>query len=112
MIEKPTKVMFKNTELEQIYKDLKNGDNQEKRLHKWISRAIDDLERNGFCGSSIPKDRIPKKYLKEIEGYSLWKYDLPSGYRIIYILENDEVQIYSILLEWFEHKTYERIFKY
>ncbi len=47
-----------------------------------------------------------------MEGYSLWKYDLPSGFRIIYVLENNEVQIYSIILEWFDHKNYERNFKY
>ena len=112
MIKKPTKVQFMNKELEVSYKSLKNGDEQGKRLYKWIKRAIDDLEENGFCGVSIPKNRIPKKYLKLIEGYSLWKYDLPSGYRIIYVLENDEVRIYTIILEWFDHKNYERTFKY
>jgi mRNA-degrading endonuclease RelE of RelBE toxin-antitoxin system len=101
-----------NENLESSYKSLKDGDEQEKRLYKWIKRAIEDLSENGFCGASIPKDRIPKKYLKLIEGYSLWKYDLPSGYRIIYVLENDEVRIYSIILEWFDHKNYERTFKY
>ncbi len=112
MIKKRTKVLFVNKELERTYKSLSRGDEQQKRLYKWINRAIDDLEENGFCGVAIPKDRLPKKYLRLIEGYSLWKYDLPSGYRIIYVLENDKVQIYSIILEWFNHKEYVRTFRY
>jgi hypothetical protein len=112
MIKKKTKVKFLNAELEKIYKNLQNGNDEEKRLHKWIKNAIDDLEKDGFCGVSIPKKLIPKKYSKLVEGYSLWKYDLPSAYRMIYVLENDEIYIYTIILEWFDHKKYNKIFKY
>ncbi|MFT4309184.1 MAG: hypothetical protein ACMXYL_01710 [Candidatus Woesearchaeota archaeon] len=43
---------------------------------------------------------------------NLWKYDLPSGWRLIYTIKTDEVMIISVILEWFSHKDYERRFNY
>jgi len=81
-------------------------------LYKWISRAIDDLEENSFCGIQIPKKLIPKVYIERYDIDNLWKYDLPKGWRLIYSVANDEVCIISILLEWMNHKDYEKRFNY
>jgi hypothetical protein len=44
---------------------------------------------------------------------NLWKYDLPNGWRLLYTITADnEVEIISAILEWFDHKNYERKFKY
>ena len=43
---------------------------------------------------------------------NLWKYDLPKGWRLIYSIVNDEIVVVSLILEWFDHKEYERKFKY
>jgi len=43
---------------------------------------------------------------------NLWKYDMPEGWRLIYTNVSDEVQILAVLLEWFDHKEYERRFHY
>ncbi|MCH8520014.1 MAG: hypothetical protein LAT82_04640 [Nanoarchaeota archaeon] len=91
---------------------LKNGTHEEQRLYKWITRAIQDLKEDAFCGVSIPKNRIPKKYQSIFEAKSVWKYDLPSAYRLIYTIENNEIEVFTIVLEWFDHKSYEKTFKY
>lgn len=109
---KPARVIFHDNNLYDTYSNLKNGTHEEKRLHKWISRAIEDLKNDAFCGSAVPKDRIPKKYYDVFEARTIWKYDLPSAYRLIYTIENNEVEVFTIVLEWFDHKTYEKIFKY
>ncbi len=62
MIKKPTKIRFINPEIKEAYLKLKDGSNDEKKLYKWITNAFNDLKNNGFCGVSIPKTRIPKKY--------------------------------------------------
>lgn len=112
MITRPTKVRFLNQSVKDAYLSLKNKSSEDRKLYKWITQAIDDLKQNGFCGVAIPKDRIPKKYQQEFEKHSIWKYDLPSGYRLIYTIENDSIQIYSIILEWFDHKSYQKRFNY
>ena len=109
---KNARIIFHDKELYNTYKKLENGTSDEKKLYKWISRAIEDLKEDGFSGMAIPKDRIPKKYQKEFKTKSLWKYDLPKAYRIIYTVQNNEVEVFAILLEWFDHKTYAKLFKY
>ncbi|MFH1682442.1 MAG: hypothetical protein ABIA37_01470, partial [Candidatus Woesearchaeota archaeon] len=84
----------------------------DKMLHKWISRAIDDLEENAFCGIQISKKLIPREYVEKYQIDNLWKYDLPKGWRLVYSVANDNISIISIVLEWFDHKKYEQRFKY
>jgi hypothetical protein len=44
---------------------------------------------------------------------NLWKYDLPDGWRLIYTLSTpNKIEILAIILEWFDHKNYERRFGY
>ena len=76
------------------------------------TRAIEDLKEDAFTGLAVPKDRIPKKYQREFDAKTIWKYDMPKAYRLIYTIENNEIEVFAILLEWFDHKTYEKKFKY
>ncbi len=82
-------------------------------LKDYIKRAVRDLEINAFCGIQIPKKLIPKEYIKNYQITNLWKYDLPNGWRLVYsIIPQNKVEIISVIIEWFEHKTYERRFNY
>ncbi len=73
---------------------------------------MDDLKKDPTCGIKIPKKIWPKEYSKKYSITNLWKYDLPSAWRLIYTIESDEVRIMNIILEWFTHKDYEKRFKY
>lgn len=107
-----SRVIFHSKDLFETYKQLENGNSEDKKLYKWINRAIEDLKEDAFSGIAIPNDRIPKKYQKEFEARSIWKYDLPRAFRLIYTIEKDHVEVFAIILEWFDHKNYERRFKY
>jgi mRNA-degrading endonuclease RelE of RelBE toxin-antitoxin system len=107
-----SRVVFRNKELFNTYKKLEDGNSEEQKLYKWITRAIQDLKEDAFSGLSIPKDRIPKKYQKEFEAKSVWKYDLPKAFRLIYTIENNKIEVFAIILEWFDHKSYEKRFNY
>ncbi len=91
---------------------LKNGKFEEKELASFIERAIRDLKENPFVGVKIPQKLWPADYIKKFSINNLRKYDLPNGWRLIYTLRGNEVEIVSIILEWFSHKDYERRFKY
>lgn len=109
MIKKRVSVAFADIKIRISFEALKKKD---PKLHKFISRAIDDLKDNPFCGSSIPKRLIPKTYTKKYGIANLWKYNLPGAWRLVYSVAGDEVNIISIILEWMPHKKYERKFKY
>ena len=106
---KPSKVVFISEELEKDFEKL----NDEEPLKKAIIKAIKDLQQNAFCGTQIPKRLFPKGYVKKYSINNLWKYDLSKGWRLIYtVTPEDEVQIISAILEWFDHKEYEKKFNY
>ena len=95
-----------------MLQELKNSKTEDEKLYKWILRAFADLKENAFCGVRIRKKLIPKVYVEKYGIDNLWKYDLPSGWRLIYSVANGQVCILSIILEWMDHKNYERRFGY
>ena len=105
-------VHFGDEKTKETFEKLKDSKTKERLIYKWINRAIDDLEENSSCGIQIPKKLWPKEYIQKYKINNLWKYDLPKGWRLIYFITEDEVTILSIILEWFNHKDYERKFKY
>lgn len=108
-MKKPSKVVFISDDLEKSFYSLKEND----PIRKAIVRAIKDLQKNAFSGIHIPKRLIPKEYIKRYEINNLWKYDLPNGWRLLYtVTPENEVELISAILEWFDHKSYERRFKY
>jgi len=60
----------------------------------------------------IPKKLMPKDYVKKFKVHNLWKYNLPGAWRLIYSVESNNLVVISIVLEWMDHITYERRFKY
>jgi len=81
-------------------------------IYKFLKRATDDLKKDPFCGVKIPGNLWPKDYIKKYSIDNLWKYDMPNAWRLIYTIAGDEILILAILLEWFDHKKYERKFGY
>ncbi|MBS3149030.1 type II toxin-antitoxin system RelE/ParE family toxin [Candidatus Woesearchaeota archaeon] len=109
---KPVYVTFPEKKIEQEFEELKEGKFKDKQLYEFIERAIKDLKGNPSCGTKIPKRLWPKDYIQQYEIFNLWKYDLPNGWRLVYTIKEDEVMILNVILEWFDHKEYERRFHY
>ena len=107
-----SEIKFADEKIQKNFKELKNSKTEDKKLYKWICRAFEDLEENGFSGIRIQKRLIPKVYIEKYGIDNLWKYDLPKGWRLIYSIVNEEIVVVSLILEWFNHKEYERKFKY
>lgn len=106
---KASKVVFVSQELEDNFKSLKEDD----PIKKAMIRAINDLKENAFSGIQIPKRLFPQEYVQKWGITNLWKYDLPRGWRLLYTVTTDnEVELISAILEWFDHKEYERRFRY
>lgn len=106
---KPSKVVFISDDLEDSFNSLPEDD----FVKKSMIRAIKDLKQNAFAGIHVPKRLIPNEYTRKWGIKNLWKYDLPKGWRLMYTVTSDnEVELISAILEWFDHKEYERRFKY
>jgi Txe/YoeB family toxin of Txe-Axe toxin-antitoxin module len=106
---KSSKVVFISAELESNFYQLRSSD----PIKKSIIRAIHDLRQNAFAGIQVPKRLIPKTYIRKFCINNLWKYDLPRGWRLLYtITPENEIELISAILEWFDHKGYEQRFNY
>lgn len=53
-----------------------------------------------------------EKGLKAVLNMVLARYFLPRGWRLLYSILNEEIVVVSIIIEWFDHKNYEKRFKY
>lgn len=109
---KEISVAFISKRLKAEFESLKKGEYEKRKLYKFIDRAIDDMKKNPTCGTKIPKKLWPKIYIKNYNITNLWKYNLPNVWRLIYTIESDEIRIMNIILEWFNHKQYEKRFDY
>ena len=104
-------IRFFDEDIKKAFYKLENGDDSEKELFRLMNQAMDNIEQNAFCGIQLAKRLIPSAYTKK-NIKNLWKYDLPRGWRLMYSIVNEELVVVSIVLEWFDHKEYERRFKY
>lgn len=108
----PSDIRFVDEITRNAFYKIEKGNDSEKKLFKTITIALNKIEENAFCGIQIPKRLIPKEYVAKYEIKNLWKYNLSNGWRLMYSIVTSEVLIISLVLEWFDHKDYEKTFKY
>ncbi len=103
------KIKFADERTEEAFNHL----SEESPLKRSIRKVIENLKGNAFCGELIKKELIPKIYIKEYGIDNLWWYPLTKGWRLVYSLTGSaEVGIIAIIIEYFDHKNYERRFGY
>lgn len=108
-----SKIVFADEELKKSFEKLAASKTEEKKLHENLVRAFEILELDAFAGIQIQKRLIPKEYVRKYGPLdNLWKYDLQDGWRLLYTIKRNDIIILSVILEWMDHKNYERRFKY
>jgi len=104
----PSRVKFIDNELEKAFNTLTDND----PIKKAIIRAIQNLKEDYQAGEYIPKNKIPKYYLKKYGINNVRVYDLPFAWRLMYtITGSSEIGIISVILDWMNHKDYEKLFR-
>ena len=107
------KIFFADEKLKKTFESLKNSKTDDRKLYDFIVRALKDIEKNAFCGIQIRKRLIPKEYVRKYGKIdNLWKYDLPNAWRLIYTVKSEGIFVLGIVLEWMDHKNYEKRFGY
>lgn len=105
----PNKVVFAEKELEIAFNSLAENS----PLKKSVRKAIDNIKRNVFCGQQIHKNLIPKEYIQKYKINNLWWHPLANDWRLVYsIVTPSNIEIIGVIIEYFDHKNYERKFGY
>ena len=102
------KVIFVDEELEKSFNELADSD----PIKRSIKRAIQFIQEDFRCGRNVKKELIPKKLIQQYELNNLWIYDLSNGWRLLYSITSDKIEIIAAVLDWMNHKDYERRFTY
>lgn len=103
---KSSGIDFRDLRIKNSFDKLKQND---PNLYKNLIRAFNDILNNAFCGIQIPKRLIPLEYNCK----NLWKYNLPDAWRLLYTIKaQNKIEIISVILDWMNHKEYERRLNY
>ena len=108
----PSKLIFADNKVKEAFNKLKEGKTEDKVLYGFLERAFSDICENAFCGIRMQKRLIPEEYKRKYVMDNIWKYNLPNAWRLIYSVGKHDVIVMSIVLEWMDHKNYERKFGY
>ncbi len=95
---------------QEITKHISGTDHQ--TLFNSIKQKIDLLKVNPEYGRHIPKNQIPKDYIRDFEVNNLWKVNLAGAWRMIYTLRGSDIEIIALILDIFDHKKYDKKFGY
>ncbi len=86
---------------------IQNSEHQQ--LHKSIKQKIELIKANPQYGAPVPKMLVKKS------GYSvdnMWVADLVGYWRMLYTITGNEIEIISILLDFMDHRKYNKLFGY
>lgn len=80
---------------------------------KAINNKKELIKQNIHYGNPIAKNLIPKEYKIQYQINNLFRVELPSFWRMLYTLtNNEEVEIIAFVLDIIDHPTYNNKFKY
>jgi hypothetical protein len=102
------KVVFVDKDLENVFNNLDDGD----PVKKALVRAIKNIQQDPRVGRNVKKRLIPRKLIGRYEIDNLRIYNLPNAWRMLYSITSSEIEIISVILNWMNHKDYERLFKF
>lgn len=105
-------VAFVDVELLEAFNKLKSGRFEDKELVLEIDSAMNILKLDPLAGTKIERKLWPKEYIRKYNIDNLRKYDMRNGWRLTYYLVGSRIEIVSVVLEWFDHKNYEKRFGY
>ncbi|MBA7523018.1 hypothetical protein ES705_15141 [subsurface metagenome] len=106
---KADKIKFAEVSLEKAFNEI----NEKDPLKKALVRALREIKENCYCGRNVKKKLIPKRLIEKYKVNNLWIYNLPSSWRLFYSLTTSEqIELIAVVLDWMNHKGYERLFKF
>lgn len=88
------------------------GNGASEILLKKLDKAIDKLKWNYRAGEHVSRDRIPEFYKINYGVENLWKLNLDPNYRLVYTVRGTEIEVMSVILEYLDHKDYNKRFGY
>lgn len=112
---KPVRVIL-SKQAEEVYKKLNEeaGENKQSRMIlKAINNKIELIKSNIHYGNPLAKDLIPDEYKNKYSAINLFRVELPTFWRMLYMLTNNgDIEIVAFVLDIISHPEYDKKFGY
>lgn len=95
-------------EFTKFFDRLSESESKKKELHN----AFEILKENYLSGNKIPHKQWPQEYIKKYNIKNLWRFEMKSGWRLIYTIIVEKNKISVCVIEAFSHDNYEKRFSY
>ena len=88
------KLIFADKKFEQAYRRLRVSPAQaDRRLHWFITYALNNLTKNYSLGEKFPAEQIPKVYRDMFGVKNLWVIEIPPEWKVYYSLANQKLVV-------------------
>lgn len=104
-------------EAEEVYKYLNEQapkSKTEQSILNAVNKKSELIKANPHYGDPIAHNLIPKEYVKKYSVTNLFRVELPSFWRMLYTLTDNETkaEIIAFVLDIADHHTYDKKMKY
>lgn len=119
-MEKPTIIQF-DKEAYKEYQELQKAVEEKKKSRKKptyeqlltsINHAINNIKADYKYGDLIPRKNISKTTIQRYGTNRIFRVELVGYWRLLYTIIGDEVKIIAFILEYIDHKKYNKLFGY
>lgn len=83
-----------------------------KQLLYSIDKTIKEIKLNPFIGDLIPQKYLNNKIISKYGTNKIFRIELIGFWRLIYTVVGEEAHIIALILDYFDHKEYNKLFKY
>ena len=106
-----------SSDAEEVYKYLNREaptSKPDNMILKAINNKVELIKTNPHFGDPIAKKLIPDEYKQKYGITNLFRVELPTFWRMLYTLTNDEneIEIIAFVLDIINHKEYNKILGY
>lgn len=117
-MKKPVEIQFDKQAYED-YKELQKNVEENKKSKKKptheqllnsLNSAIDNIKADHRYGDLIPRKYLSKATINKYGTDKILRVELVGYWRVLYTIIGDEVKIIALILEYMDHKTYDKIF--
>ena len=77
-----------------------------------INNAINNLKANPYHGDLIPRKNISKALVNKYGTHKIFRIELVGYWRLLYTVIGEETRIIAFILEYMNHKKYDKLFGY
>lgn len=77
-----------------------------------INNALGNIKANPFYGNLIPRKNLSKGVINRYGTDKIFRVELVGYWRLLYTIIGNETKIIALILEYMDHKKYDKIFGY